>query len=362
MSVSRLFRFLACFCLVLLILSGTAVGEKTILLTFTGDCTIGCTELTRNLPDSFDSIIAREGYQYPFLNYLDLFTEDDCTVINMEGVLSDSHADEQKGKTFRFRGKTDYVKILTGASIEAAGLANNHINDFGAQGMNATKKTLEENGIHWFYVQDIWILEKDGIRISFVSADETTTNKYFYQIRDSILRLKAENEADAVVVCYHSGTEYSLRHDRTQERMANSFINCGADLIIMNHSHVVQGIQQINNRSVCYALGNFVFGGNNIIKTKKQGSLTATALYCMVVRAELHFSDDGTYLGQQLTLYPGFTSDDPEWNHYQPRPVHGGDADQVIAAVQYDTPFRLPEITRTETFDYVALPYLSAEN
>ena len=362
MSVSRFFRFLACFCLVLLFLSGTAVGEKTILLTFTGDCTIGCTELTRNLPDSFDSIITREGYQYPFLNYLDLFAEDDCTVINMEGVLSDSHADEQKGKTFRFRGKTDYVKILTGASIEAAGLANNHINDFGAQGMNATKKTLEENGIHWFYVQDIWILEKDGIRIAFVSADETTTNKYFYQIRDSILQLKAENKADAIVVCYHSGTEYSLRHDRTQERMANSFINCGADLIIMNHSHVVQGIQQINNRSVCYALGNFVFGGNNIIKTKKQGSMTATALYCMVVRAELRFSDDGTYLGQQLTLYPGFASDDPEWNHYQPRPVHGEDADRVIAAVQYDTPFRLPEITRTETFDYVALPYLRAEN
>ena len=90
--------------------------------------------------------------------------------------------------------------------------------------------------------------------------------------------------------------------------------------------------------------------------------MTATALYCMVVRAELRFADDGTYLGQQLTLYPGFASDDPEWNHYQPRPVHGEEADRVIAAVQFDTPFPLPEITRTETFDYVELPYLEAEN
>lgn len=362
MSASRFFRFFVSAVLLVLFLSGAALADKTVLLTFTGDCTIGCTELTRGLPDSFDSIIAREDYRYPFLNYLDFFAEDDCTVINMEGVLSDSHADEQKGKTFRFRGKTDYVNILTAASIEAAGLANNHINDFGSQGMNATIRTLQENGIHWFYVHDVYILEKEGIRIAFVSLDETTSNKYFYQIREEMLRLKEEDRADAIVVCYHSGTEYSLRHDRTQERMANSFIGCGADLVIMNHSHVVQGIQQIGNRSVCYALGNFVFGGNNVIKTKKHGSLTATALYCMVVRAELRFSDDGTYLGQQLTLYPGFTSDDPEWNHYQPRPVHGEEADRVIAAVQFDTPFRLPEITRTEAFDYVALPYLGAED
>ena len=99
MSVSPFFRFFTCLILVLLLSAGTAMGEKTVLLTFTGDCTIGCTELTRGLPDSFDSIIDREGYEYPFLNYRDFFAEDDCTVINMEGVLSDSHADEQKGKT-----------------------------------------------------------------------------------------------------------------------------------------------------------------------------------------------------------------------------------------------------------------------
>ena len=237
--------------IVMLMICASASGDKTVLFTFTGDCTIGGTELTRNLPDSFDTFIANEGYDYPFRYFRDMFSRDDCTVINLEGVLSDSRSDESMGKTFRFRGKTDFVKILTGASVDVAGLANNHILDFGVQGINNTKKTLTENGIGWAYARDIYIWEKDGIRIAIVSLDEATSNQYYYNVKDQMLRLKAQKEADAIIVLFHSAMEYRPVHSSLQERMGSKFIvDCGADLVIMNHAHVVQGIRQVNNRTV----------------------------------------------------------------------------------------------------------------
>ena len=148
-----------------------ASAEKTVTLTFTGDCTLGGEERTRFQPDCFDTIVREQGYEYPFRYFRPLFEEDDCTVINMEGVLSDSYADEFKDKTFRFRGKTEFAEILTLASVEAAGLDNNHVNDYGAQGLRNTQETLANAGIAWFRALDIYILEKDGIRIKLTQVE-----------------------------------------------------------------------------------------------------------------------------------------------------------------------------------------------
>ena len=86
-----------------------------------------------------------------------------------------------------------------------------------------------------------------------------------------------------------------------------------------------------------------------------------TALYTLVVQAELHFTDDGEYAGQQLYLYPGFISGSAPKNDYQPRPVGGEDAALVMEAVQYDTNFELPGVTPDAEYPRVVMPYLPAE-
>lgn len=360
MRNARLFRLILML-IVALTISASATGEKTVVLTFTGDCTIGGTEQTRGASDSFDTVVEREGYDYPFRYFRDMFSRDDCTIINLEGVLTDSRGQERKEKTYRFRGKTDFVKILTGASIDAATLANNHILDFGQQGLASTKQVLTENGIGWAYVRDFYIWEKDGIRIALISLDEAAYNTNLSWIQKEMARLKTEKEADAIIVCFHNGTEYRPTHTENQERRGKTLVSSGADLVIMNHAHVVQGIRQLNNRTICYCLGNFVFGGNNELKGKSSFKRTTTSRYSLVVQARLTFSDDNAYLGQQITLYPVFTSDDPKWNRYQPFPVSGDDAALVIDAIQHDTDFRLPEMTEKDGYSVVELPYLSAE-
>lgn len=343
------------------LLLAPASAEKSVVLTFTGDCTIGSEEEKRGLPDSFDSVIAKNGMEYPFLHFKPLFEQDDCTVINLESVLSDSKRGESKGKTYRFRGKTDFVRILTGGSVEAAGLSNNHTGDYGAQGLQSTKDTLDGAGIAWFMGMDCYILEKDGIRIALFSMDEATFNGNNPKILNEMRRMKEEGEVNAIVFCFHSGREYTAQHYKTQETRGNTLPVYGADLVIMNHPHVVQGIKIVNNRTVCYSLGNFVFGGNSKIRTHPYGKRVLTSQYSIVVRARLDFDDDGTYIGQQITLYPAFTSSDPEKNFFQPYPVHGEDAAAVLDAVQFDTEFQLPPVTEAEDYPYAELPYLPAE-
>ena len=341
--------------------AASSSAEKSVLFTFTGDCTIGSEEKKRHEPDSFISVVRREGIEYPFARFLPLFQQDDCTVVNLEGVLSNSSDDEKKDKAYRFRGETDLAAVLTAGSVEACSLANNHVGDFGKQGLRSTRQTLDEHNIAWFRTVDPYIFEKDGIRIALFAVDEATYVGSSEEIRRKIVQMKADGEINAAIVCYHSGREYTARHYRNQEEHSATLIRFQADLIISHHPHVVQGIRVLNNRTICYSLGNFVFGGNKEIRYWPYGNRILTSRYALVVQARLDFADDGTYLGQQVTLYPAFTSDDPEANHYQPYPVHGEEAALVIDAAQFDTDFRIPEITEDENFPYVALPYLSAE-
>ena len=309
-------------------------ADKYVTLSFTGDCTIGSEEKRRDIDNSFDAFADREGYSYFFANFLDLFSEDDCTVINLEGVLSDSVTGEKTKKNYRFRGRTEFVNILTEGSVELAGIANNHIADYGAKGMRNTIDTLEGAGIGWARSLDSFTLEKDGIRICFFAIDYSLHNTYKEVIRKRIAGLKSSGQANAVVVMYHNGNEYDARHTIRQETAGNYYIDAGADLVIMHHPHVVQGVQIRNNRTILYSLGNFVFGGNREIKTVNYRNIRdVTSLYGLMARVKLHFSNRGKYLGQQVILYPVYTSSTAPKNNFQPVRLTEKQAEPVIDAV-----------------------------
>ena len=344
-------------------MAGSAGAERVITLTFTGDCTLGNEEVRINQSDSFYTCAEREGYDYFFACFRDMFSQDDLTVINLEGVLSDSPKGEVKDKSFRFRGPTDYVRILTGASVELAGLANNHTVDYGPRGLADTKETLEKAGIGWIRSTEYFTLEKAGIRICFFAADYAIYNSSGKEIKKKIAALKENGEADAVVVLFHNGAEYSPKHTTVQEQIGNTFVDCGADLVIMHHPHVVQGIQIRNNRTICYSLGNFVYGGNRLIHTDPtEHGRYVTSRYSLVVQAKMLFSDDGDYIGQQVILIPAYISDDDKMNHYQPYRLTAREAEPVMDAVQFDTLTELPGISEDENgYARVIMPYLSAD-
>ena len=348
--------------LLVMLLSSVAGGmaEKTILMTFTGDCTLGSEEINRKKPDSFDSCMEKNGYDYCFANFREMFEQDDLTIINLEGVLSDSPYQENKKKPFRFRGPTDFAKILTGSSVEAACIANNHIMDFGAQGEKNTREALEAVGVHWFRNENYYLYEHDGVTVAFFALE----NSKYFSLRRKLpgifSEMKESGGVDAIVVCAHTGLEYRGKHDKAAAEMANNLVKWGADLVIMHHPHVLQGMEIINNRNVFYSMGNFVFGGNNSIKTKVYSNMTVTSLYSMVLQVKMTFSDTGTYLGQQAVIYPAHISSDPMVNYYQPLRLNAADAVPVREAIQRDTAFELPAIAEKDGFSLMEFDFLPA--
>ena len=343
---------------ILLVFSLSAgLAEKSILMTFTGDCTLGSEESKRNQKTSFDTFAKEKGYDYFFANFRDMFEQDDLTVINLEGVLSDNASQESKNKTFRFRGPTDFAKILTGSSIEACTLANNHTMDFGAQGMKSTQTTLDENGIAWFIGDTLYLHQHDGLTIAFIGLNPTLYNSMRNKIGDLFRELKESKGVNAIVACIHAGMEYRPKHEESITAIATRMVECGADLVVMHHPHVLQGIEVINKRNVFYSMGNFVFGGNRDIKTNKNNS-SITSLYTMVVQVRMTFTNGGKYLGQQAIIYPANISDDPTANHYQPVRLSAADAAPVIEAIQRDTAFELPAVTEKDGLSLIELPYI----
>ncbi len=302
-------------------------------LTFTGDCTIGGEDRLENKDYSFHGYIREHGYGWPFANFKDFFEEDDLTVVNFEGVL----ADDTRGradKPINFRGPTDYVRILTGSSVEAAFLGNNHALDYGKRGLQSTIATLEDAGVAWFGdsegISKPYIFEKEGVKIGFAGCYTTHWARFFDDLKLTFQALR-DAECDAIVAVMHGGTEYAPRRWKDQEKLAAWFIREGADLVIGHHPHVVQGMDVIDDVSVVYSLGNFAFGGNKDVRSP----------YGLIARAEMRFGEDGEYLGHQVNLIPVGPSGLEDVNNYQPVFLSGEEALKAMALAQRDTPFEL---------------------
>lgn len=351
--------------LILLVLAAAgAQAEKTVLMTFAGDCTLGSEGATMKNENSFFSFAEKYGYDYFFANFRDLFENDDITVVNLEGVLTDYTFMENKQKTFRFRGKTDFVKILTGSGVDAVSLANNHIIDFGSQGEENTRKVLDANDVRWFRNEEYSVIEHDGIRIAFFGLEHSKFYSLHAWLPQVFGELKQSGKANAVVVYVHTGGDYKGEHENRIAEMAKDLVGMGADLVLMSHPHVLQGMEIINNRTVFYSMGNFVFGGNSAIRYEKYHEWKeVTSLYSMAVQVKMSFTGDGEYLGQRVVIFPAYTSDDPQANHYQPRRITAEEAKPVREAIQRDTQgFTLPELKEENGMAFMEFPYLAVSS
>lgn len=312
----------------------SAMAERTITLTFVGDCTIGGEDRLKEFDYSFDGYVRQYGYDYFFEKVQSVIAHDDLTIANLEGCFINYESAAVK-KTYNFRGSKDFVNVLTGSSVEVVGVANNHIMDYGYDGVNHTISTLDAASLPWFgtndAVQRTWIYEDGGVRIGFVGME---TSYWYYRHRNLLKGQVEELRAagcDVVICVMHGGEEYKAKHQPMQTKFAHTVLEYGVDIIVGHHPHVLQGIEVIDGKTVCYSIGNFVFGGNAAIR----------APYTALFQFTLTFSDEGEYLGHQLNIIPALPSGEKEFNNYQPVLASGEDAEAAMAQIQYDTKFTL---------------------
>lgn len=176
----------------------------------------------------------------------------------------------------------DLIKL----GFDVITFANNHMADMGYEGRSCVSDMIDYTDtldalIVGLYrnkddFENIRVYEKDDVKIAFL-AYTYGTNLYKKQTEpqriegaylpvydeETVKRqvTKANDLADIVIVSIHWGTENTHKVNEEQEQYAKLIADCGADVILGHHPHVVQKIEWIEgeggNKTLCYySLGN----------------------------------------------------------------------------------------------------------
>ena len=303
----------------------------TVRITFLGDCTLGGEEKTRNAGRGFNRTVERNGFEYPFRGLAELTASDDLTVANLEGVLSDRDLPKVE-KTYNFKGATAYTEILKAGSVECVTLANNHSHDYDTAGYLDTKAALDAAGVAYFGTDctAVWRNE-EGLMIGFlgVSGSLSGNRARAYEKKAAFLRSAG---CAAVITVMHAGTEYASEPDSYQKQIVKRAAECGSDLVIGHHPHVVQGIDFIENIPVIYSLGNLCFGG----------TINLSGYDAMIVRASIFFESGKPETKTELIPIKTSSRYSENINDFRPIPAEDIEKEIIRMKVQADTGFLLP--------------------
>lgn len=294
--------------------------NKTVSFTISavGDCTFGTDEnfaYEGSMPAKYDEV---GDFNYFFENVKSVFEEDDLTIVNFEGTLTDSTIREDK--QFAFKADKSYAEILTDGFVEAANLANNHSKDYGEQSYNDTMDALDEAGITNFGYDRVAIKKVKGIKVglvgTYVLADGLGVKD---SMEKNIQDLKDEG-AQVIIASFHWGEEKAEYPNDVQVKLAHAAIDAGADLVLGHHPHVLQGIEQYKGKNIVYSLGNFCFGGN----------MYPSDMDTMIFQQTFTLKGGKLQEDNVTNIIPCSISSVEDYNNYQPTPAAGEKETEIL--------------------------------
>lgn len=282
--------------------------DYTFVLSFAGDMMLASYK-NQTTPNSFNQYSNEKDPSYFLEKVKPFFEEDDYTIVNLENVLTDNNLKEvakDHNPAYWYRSKTSNTNILTSSSVECVSLANNHTGDYGNQGRKDTIAAVENAGLIYGNNDKTFYLEKNGYTIAVICHGLWSE----WQANDIVSRLKdAEQYSDFQIVFYHGGTERIPHPEEWKIRASRKLVDNGADLVVGNHPHVLQPIENYNGVDIIYSMGNFCYGGSSRCENR-------TIIY----QLKLTISNDNVLLNKEAVVIPCYVYT-AERNNYQPGPI-----------------------------------------
>ena len=294
----------------------------SLTLSVVGDCTLG-TDETFDYDTSLNAYYENYGSAYFLQNVKSIFSQDDLTIANFEGTLTESDAREDK--TFAFKGPASFTSILTDGYVEAVNTANNHSHDYGDQSYEDTMTALDAAGIVHFGYDKTAVMDVKGIKVGMVGIYELKDHlEREQQLKDNIAKVKADG-AQLIVVIFHWGNETETVPDSNQTTLGRLAIDEGADLVCGHHPHVLQGIETYKGKNIIYSLGNFCFGGNS----------SPSDMDTMIYQQTFTITSEGVQADNVTNVIPCSISSAAYegYNNYQPTPAEGDEAARILAKI-----------------------------
>lgn len=206
-------------------------------------------------------LLQLNDFNYPFENTVDFLRSANAVFINLETPLIPNCKSTTEGMIFC--GDQRAVQGLKYAGVTVTSIANNHAGNYGVEGVNSTVKLLRDNNIQVTGNGETAILTIKDKKFGFLGYNDIGSKEVGIawandaQIQQDIQSLK--NKVDFIIVTFHWGVEYTSTPNARQVELAHTAIDAGADLIIGNHPHWVQGTENYKGKFITYAHGNFVF-------------------------------------------------------------------------------------------------------
>ncbi len=248
--------------------------DLTTKIAFTGDVEFSEYVQSNYSAKGVDGVVSSEVKE--------LLTGADITMINNEFCFSE-RGQKAPDKQYTFRVNPSYVSLLTDLGTDIAGLANNHVLDYGKDALTDTFTTLEGAGIEYTGAGNSLeeasklIIREDakGRKFGFLAASHVipvgswnVLNSQpgefcFYDETDLLNSIAAaRSQVDYLFVMVHWGVEHTTELTDYQTNDGHKFIDAGADAVIGMHSHCLQPVEMYNGKPIFYSLGNFIFNQN----------------------------------------------------------------------------------------------------
>lgn len=241
--------------------------------------------------------LARQDPIYPFRNVADTLRQADLVFINLENPIIDNCPTTASG--FKFCASPEMVKGLVYSGVDVASLANNHTDNFGLDGLNQTRKILEDNGILVTGLGSLAIKQFGNSKFGFLGFNKAQEVRPKLSNEEVELVKNSDSKVDVLVVAMHWGIEYQAAALPGVRILSYELIKQGADVIVGHHPHWVQDVDcfgeenkegtisykvvrnitsqefvkgdvcPTNTKPVFYSLGNFIFDQMWSEETKK---------------------------------------------------------------------------------------------
>lgn len=212
------------------------------------------------------------------VDLLRILNASDINIYNLEVPLVDQPSPIKKCGP-NLIAKTETINGIKALRPTLLCLANNHILDQGSKGLLSTLNILDNNNIDYIgagenlkSAQKHFLIEKNGIRIGvyncaeheFTIADDEKAGANPFDVIEGYKHVSELSLlCDFLVVIYHGGKEYFRYPSPKNQKYCRHFIDCGADLIICQHSHCVGCEEKYNNGTIVYGQGNFIFDASD---------------------------------------------------------------------------------------------------
>lgn len=206
------------------------------------------------------------------------FESVDYKIINLECPITDRKEGIKKCGA-HFSANEQLCRFFKTFQVDLLSLANNHIMDYGAEGLNDTIDALKDNGLAFVgagkneeEAARPFCFHHNGKKFCVISCAEhefsiataDSAGAYGYdEFKTNLLISRFKQQADYLIVLYHGGKEYYRYPSPALQKRCRAFVDSGADLVVCQHSHCIGAEEIYTSKRIVYGQGNFIFHYSN---------------------------------------------------------------------------------------------------